>query len=542
MNKMRPYSINLKLTIPLLIMGLVSALQFSYLLNELSNVQQNIERKADAISELELLTFSLNQKENNLRTLLFDFYVSKKPEFLHAIEKERLGIIKVLAELTTLDEFNLIAHDANQYLTHRANLTSLADRFIQNVANGNIAATSNTFQQWKIKEEQMSALHMDFMGSIYNLNHASLRDLKSYLDNQTTLFFVFILINIILIISTFFITRKIIVRPLHKLKHAARSVAKGNYDIDVDHKANDELSSLSKSFASMSKNVKKFNVELECIVEKRTEELNLEISQRKNAEAELRNKMIELERSNQDLAQFAYVASHDLQEPLRMVASYTQLIEQRYSDKLDQDGKEFVGFAVEGAVRMQKLIKDLLEYSRINRKELNLGIVNLAQTLSEIERNLSYLLKSSEGKIEYSEHLTDIDIVTDESLLLLLLQNLITNGIKFQKDSSPIIRIEIDSDKTHWHISVSDNGIGIKEEFQPRIFKVFQRLHSRSDYEGNGMGLSICNNIAEKFGGRIWVESCYGEGSTFHFTIEKKQWLGDERENANVQIYQDIAG
>ncbi|MGF1719590.1 ATP-binding protein [Vibrio kyushuensis] len=539
--KNKSHSVSVKLTAPLVLMGALAVLQFSYLLYDLSVIKQSIEEKTNAVSNIELLSFTLSQRENNLRSLLFEFYVSKDAEIIKSIKKERVNILGTLDKLKTFSHSYLINYDIDTYLSHRGNLVALSDRFISSVIGGNELLIENTFNQWRIKEQHINSLHTDLIGNMYNLNHAFLAELKSSQKSQTTLFSIFILMNLILIGSAYFISRIIVTKPLIELKNATKRMEEGNYDIGISSKANDEIGSLFRSFNSMSKSVHNFNVELESMVDTRTAELELEVAQRKDAEETLQIKMVELERSNRDLAQFAYVASHDLQEPLRMVASYTQLIEQRYAEKLDQDGKEFIGFAVEGAVRMQKLIKDLLEYSRVNRKELDLSAVNIGQTLECIERNLTFLLAQSSGEIQFSEEINEIEVVTDESLLMLLLQNLIANGLKFQKDSPAIITVKVLSNSDHWHVSVTDNGIGIKEEFQARIFKVFQRLHSRTEYEGNGMGLSICHSIAERLGGKIWVDSIFGQGSTFHFTIEKKSLLAIEKENSDAEIYQNIA-
>lgn len=540
--KNKAVSINLKLAIPLMLMGLVAIIQFSYLFYDFSILKGGIEKKVNDISAIELLSFNLHKKENNLRTFLFSFYVSRDVELIKKIKKERESIKEDINKYKGFSTIDNVVYDIDSYLNHREKLSALSDHFIEQISNKRSkAAIENTFNQWRIKEEHISSLHTDLIGSIYNLNFASLDSLKKSQQNQTKLFFAFVVINILLIISAYFITRKYITKPLNDLKKASDSVAKGDYDLEITHHSKDEVGSLFSSFISMSGNVQRFNQKLENMVEIRTSELEKEVQQRTQVEAELRKKMVELERSNRDLTQFAYVASHDLQEPLRMVASYTQLIEQRYGDQLDQDGKDFIGFAVEGAVRMQKLIKDLLEYSRVNRKEPDLELVNFAQSIEYVESNLTFLLQQSDGVLEYSEQCKNIDLVTDESLLILLLQNLISNGLKFQTDGPPRVAVEITDQDNFWKVSVADNGIGIKPEYQHRIFQVFQRLHSRTEYEGNGMGLSICQSIVEKLGGTIWVDSSFDEGSTFSFTIAKKILPVSKGGEGYVQIYQDIA-
>jgi signal transduction histidine kinase len=223
--------------------------------------------------------------------------------------------------------------------------------------------------------------------------------------------------------------------------------------------------------------------------------------------------------SNRDLEQFAYIASHDLQEPLRMVANYMQLLERRYKDKLDQDARDFIGFAVDGAVRMQQLIDSLLDYSRLQTRKKPFEPVDL-------ERVVQRVLCDLEGRIlETGARITvkPLPHVTGDALQLsLVFQNLISNALKFRAEKSPEIHIAAEEFSNHWKITVRDNGIGIEPEHQERIFKIFQRLHSRAEYPGTGIGLAICRRIIERHGGETGVESEIGKGSTFWFTLPKK--------------------
>jgi PAS domain S-box-containing protein len=242
---------------------------------------------------------------------------------------------------------------------------------------------------------------------------------------------------------------------------------------------------------------------------------------RRTAQEALARQAEELARSNADLEQFAYVASHDLQEPLRMVASYTQLLARRYGDKLDQDAHEFIGFAVDGVTRMQALINDLLAYSRVGTRGGAFSRVPVETVVERVRASLARAIEESGALVSHDP----LPAVTgDPTQLLQLFQNLIQNGIKFRHpDSPPEIHIGVSDQGAVWHFSVRDNGIGIAPEYQERIFVIFQRLHPRSEYPGTGIGLSICKKIVERHGGRIWVESESDAGSTFHFTLPKEE-------------------
>ena len=249
----------------------------------------------------------------------------------------------------------------------------------------------------------------------------------------------------------------------------------------------------------------------------------LDITDRKRAESELADQavklqhaLVELQRSNAELEQFAYVASHDLQEPLRMVASYCQLIQRRYAAKLDKDANEFINFAVEGAKRMQSLINDLLVYSRVGTKGKPMVATDLEQVLADALANLVIAVEESGAEITH-DPLPQVN--GDGVQLLQLLQNLIGNALKFRGDEPVRIHIGAERQDDRWLISVRDNGIGIEPQYAERIFLIFQRLHTRAEYPGTGIGLSICKKIVERHGGKIWVEPAPTPGSVFKFTL-----------------------
>ncbi len=250
-----------------------------------------------------------------------------------------------------------------------------------------------------------------------------------------------------------------------------------------------------------------------------------DITRRKRDEAALRDaheelgaRARELTRSNEELQQFAYVASHDLQEPLRMVASYTQLLERRYRDKLDGDGKEFMDFIVDGAARMKQLIEDLLAYSRVGTRARDFREVDSASALAKALANLRAAQDAS-GAVVTHDALPVV--VADASQLTQVFQNLIGNAMKFRGADAPRIHVGAETREHVWVFTVRDNGIGLDPQYADRIFMMFQRLHNKAEYPGTGIGLAICKKIVDRHGGRIWVDSQPGEGSVFGFTLPR---------------------
>jgi PAS domain S-box-containing protein len=244
-----------------------------------------------------------------------------------------------------------------------------------------------------------------------------------------------------------------------------------------------------------------------------------DITERKAAEEALNEAHEELKRSNAELEQFAYVASHDLQEPLRMVSSYTQLLMRRYGERLDGDAREFTAYIVDGATRMKQLIEDLLAYSRVGTKGKDFKPAPVEASLRRAIVNLRAAIEESGAAVTYDA----LPVVeADDTQLAQLFQNLIGNALKFRSASVPRIHVSSIDRIEEWEITVSDNGIGIDPQYFERIFMVFQRLHNKVEYPGTGIGLAICKKVVERHGGRIWVESRPDEGSAFHFTLPKE--------------------
>lgn len=248
--------------------------------------------------------------------------------------------------------------------------------------------------------------------------------------------------------------------------------------------------------------------------------LQRDISDRKRIESALRKTNQELLASNAELEKFAYIASHDLREPLRMVTSFTQLLAQRYSGKLDADADQIIGFAVNGARRMEELIHDLLEYSRVGKAEQSWSLVDCEAVVDQALNNLQVAIAESKVQITRAPLPT---VIGDQGQLIQLWQNLLDNAIMYRHQESALIEIGAEVKPEHWLFWVKDNGIGIAPQYQERIFQIFQRLHTKEKYPGTGIGLAICHKIVTRHGGKIWVESAAGAGATFYFTLLRSQ-------------------
>lgn len=240
------------------------------------------------------------------------------------------------------------------------------------------------------------------------------------------------------------------------------------------------------------------------------------MTEHRKAKAKLQQLNEELIQSNRDLEQFAYVASHDLQEPLRTVTSYAQLLARKYQGNLDAKADKYINYIVEGAARMQQLIEDLLEFSRVGTRAKQLVPTDCENVLNQVLENLKIAIAESRTRVTHDALPT---VMGDETQLIQLFQNLIANAIKFRREEPPRVYISVEQREKEWLFSIRDNGIGIETEYFDRIFTIFQRLHSKSEYPGTGIGLTVCKKIVERHGGHIWVESEPSAGTTFHFTI-----------------------
>ncbi|GLZ37346.1 sensor histidine kinase [Actinokineospora sp. NBRC 105648] len=293
--------------------------------------------------------------------------------------------------------------------------------------------------------------------------------------------------------------RAAVAGPLAQLARGVRRVADGDFEHELRVSGPREVTELAGDVDSMRRRILD------------------EVSVQREVNAELDTRTEDLARSNAELEQFAYVASHDLQEPLRKVASFCQLLERRYKGQLDDRADQYIGFAVDGAKRMQVLINDLLAFSRVGRHVRDRGPVDCAELVAQATANLANAVEESGAVVETGAGLPTV--LGEAPLLTAVFQNLIGNAVKFRGEAAPVVRVEAERDGDNWLFSVSDNGIGIEPEFAERVFVIFQRLHGKDAYPGTGIGLAMCRKIIEYHGGRIWLATDTERGTRFRFTL-----------------------
>jgi signal transduction histidine kinase len=316
--------------------------------------------------------------------------------------------------------------------------------------------------------------------------------LQSIADQVRWIFIGFGALLLVSVVAAGLLLRRVVVLPLGRLAESVRHVSRGDFQREVQGDGAREVVELGEDVDAMRGRIL---AELDALSATRDE----------------------LQRSNAELEQFAYVASHDLQEPLRKVASFTQMLQRRYEGQLDERADQYIGFAVDGAKRMQELINDLLAFSRVGRFGEAQAEVAVAALVEQARTALAGRLEESGGRIDV---VGELPVVRGEpSLLALVFQNLMGNGLKFHGDEPPVVRVSVERDGSDWAFTIADNGIGIEPEYADRIFVIFQRLHPRTSYEGTGIGLAMCRKIVEYHGGRIWLDTEPSAGAVFHFTL-----------------------
>ncbi|MFE0086115.1 sensor histidine kinase, partial [[Kitasatospora] papulosa] len=348
----------------------------------------------------------------------------------------------------------------------------------------------------------------DSLRARYNTQQSHLDDARDTAraeldDTRTTRDWVLVALVVgfvLAVVSLSLLLHRVVGRPLGALTAASDRVRSGAFTEKIDVRGPSDVRAVSEAAEAMRSR------------------LVAELAESQERETLLAEQTTELRRSNSELEQFAYVASHDLQEPLRKVASFCQLLEKRYSAELDDRGRQYIDFAVDGAKRMQVLINDLLTFSRVGRVQQTWKPVDLDAALDRALTNLTLAVEESGAVVVREEPLPEL--LGDSTSLTMVWQNLVGNAVKFRRPDVPCrITVGCVREGDVWHLTVADNGIGIAPEFADKVFIIFQRLHARDEYEGTGIGLSLCRKIIEFHGGRIWLDPNPPEGTLIHFTL-----------------------
>lgn len=382
-----------------------------------------------------------------------------------------------------------------------------ADPVITTVkADGTSAVSTSTVEAGRRLFDATRADAQVYVDLLRERRGDAVRELSTWMTVATWAVVLLVAAAVALGVALWVALRRWVVEPLDALAADARAVSSG----DLRHPV---LATGPGEIASVARDVESMRTTLVAQVEE-VERSRTEIQE---AHARLSEQTEELERSNRDLEQFAYVASHDLQEPLRKVASFTQLLQKRYGGQLDERADQYIEFAVDGAKRMQRLIQDLLGFSRVGRVSGELTDVDLGDALAQALDNLEEAVAETGAQVTHD----DLPVVRGERpLLVQLLQNLVGNAVKFRHpDRVPQVHLSAERDGDEWVVRCRDNGIGIDEQYAERVFVIFQRLHAKDVYEGTGIGLALCKKIVEFHGGRIWIDPPQGEGTSIRWTL-----------------------
>ena len=450
-----------------------------------------------AATQAQLLDTSLVNQETGVR----GYALSGQQDFLQpynmGVTQEKASIKALRAAMSQLPtgtaaDLTAVTTQAHYWRTHYAQpVINAINKSHKPLVNSSVLAGKADFDAVRTK---IAVLERD-IAAARTQAVASLNDASTVLDAV----FIAVAIGLAVIVVLLAIgLRAAAIRPIHQLATEARKVADGDFSHEVKVTGPREVTDLASDV----------NIMRERILEA------LAASQAANTL--LQEHTEELERSNSELEQFAYIASHDLQEPLRKVASFTQLLQRRYAGQLDARADQYIEFAVDGAKRMQALINDLLSYSRVGRSTREPSLVSSEAALSQARNNLATQMEETGATVE-SGHLPLV--LAELPLLTAVFQNLLSNALKFRGESPPRIVLTTQRDGEFWLFSFADNGIGIEPEFAERIFVIFQRLHDRASYPGTGIGLAMTRKIIEYFGGKIWVDTTYTGGSRFLFTL-----------------------
>ncbi|APS17897.1 histidine kinase [Streptomyces sp. Tue 6075] len=470
----------------------------------LSRMSERTDELVDRIQPARSVSFQLQNALLDQETGVRGFALTGDRSFLEPYEAGKS------AERERLARARELVGDNEQLLKDLDAVEAAAGRWRQDKAEPLIAAVreSGPSRSGTTAQLQSSKTEFDNLRRAYTTQQGHLSEARDQARDElnaarsTRDWVVGILLGVLVltIVALSVLLHRVVGVPLNRLRAASEAVRSGTFDRRIEIQGPSDVQAVAGA------------------VENMRQRLSDELAEAQKREALLADQTQELRRSNSELEQFAYVASHDLQEPLRKVASFCQLLEKRYGTELDDRGKQYIAFAVDGAKRMQVLINDLLTFSRVGRVHEGWKPVDLGRSLDRALGNLAAAVEESGAVVERPEELPEI--AGDATALTMVWQNLVGNAVKFRHpDRPPRITVDCVREEENWHLTVSDNGIGIAPEFADKVFVIFQRLHGRDEYDGTGIGLALCRKIIEFHGGRIWLEPEPVEGTRIHFTL-----------------------
>ncbi|MFJ8969457.1 ATP-binding protein [Streptomyces anulatus] len=471
----------------------------------MARISDRTTELVDRIQPARSASFQLQNALLDQETGIRGFALTGDDSFLEpyeagkAAEQERLAQVRRLVgpDSRYTDDLDAIASASEKWRRSKAEplIATVRER------GPSEAATSAQLQRSKADFDQLRQAYGAQQGHLAEARDQARTDLGTARTTRDRVLIALVTVFVLTVAALSLLLHRVVGVPLNRLRAASDRVRSGAFGTRIEKiKGPSDVQAVARTVEDMRRR------------------LADELAEAQDRESLLAEQTQELRRSNAELEQFAYVASHDLQEPLRKVASFCQLLEKRYGDELDERGKQYIAFAVDGAKRMQVLINDLLTFSRVGRVQESWKPVDLDRALDRALGNLTLAIEESGTVIERPESLPEL--LGDATALTMVWQNLVGNAVKFRREGVPC-RISVDCvrEDEDWHLTVSDNGIGIEPEFADKVFVIFQRLHARDEYEGTGIGLALCRKIIEFHGGRIWLEPEPGEGTRIHFTL-----------------------
>ncbi|AWL84874.1 histidine kinase [Streptomyces griseus] len=470
----------------------------------LSRMSERTDELVDRIQPARSVSFQLQNALLDQETGVRGFALTGDRSFLEPYEAGKGAELERLAQARELvGDDERLANDLDAIEAAAARWRrDKAEPLIAAVREGGPSRSGTTAQLQSSKTEfdTLRRAYTAQQGRLAEARDQARADLNAARSTRDWVVGILLGVLVLTIVALSVLLHRVVGVPLSRLRAASEAVRSGTFDQRIEIQGPSDVQAVAGA------------------VENMRQRLSDELAETQKREGLLADQTQELRRSNSELEQFAYVASHDLQEPLRKVASFCQLLEKRYGTELDDRGKQYIAFAVDGAKRMQVLINDLLTFSRVGRVHEGWKPVDLGRSLDRALGNLAAAVEESGAVVERPEELPEL--VGDATALTMVWQNLVGNAVKFRHPGRPPrITVDCEREDENWHLTVSDNGIGIAPEFADKVFVIFQRLHARDEYDGTGIGLALCRKIIEFHGGRIWLEPEPGEGTRIHFTL-----------------------